>query len=481
MKKLFYLIVLTLILGLVLTGCLLSNVGQVPTSEQSGITYLTKNPSPDLVGLWHFDGNANDSSGNGNNGILGGNATYDTGKFDQALKVDGNGDYVDFGSGVTGPITGDYTVEAWIKPASLSSGRHAAVSFSYMELGQDAGKVYFWQAYDGNWGKGYQYISPSVLLDVTKFSHIVGVFHKDVGVDLYVDGNYIGSDTIKTGTTLNIFGTTYAGQWYQASPGGAWFNGIIDEVRIWDTAYAGFEVSATPEVDFNLVETEHEITATIDPVAPGVTVGLEVIDGPNEGATASDQTDARGQVTLSYTGSSDDGKDVILIWVDRNWNGSWDEGVDYAVTVEKYWLENFVTGGGKINMSTLGLNGKKVALTFGGTVGVLEGLGIVGQFQIVDHANLLREGKGAVSLHCNNFTYLEFSGEEAESPEATHNIAIFEGWFTSNRGDIETLLLKLKIIDNGEPGAGVDIFSTYDDEWYEWKIDGGNFQVHNIE
>jgi len=44
MKKLSYLIVLTLILGLVLTGCsLLSNVGQVPaTTEQSGITYLTK-------------------------------------------------------------------------------------------------------------------------------------------------------------------------------------------------------------------------------------------------------------------------------------------------------------------------------------------------------------------------------------------------------------------------------------------------------
>jgi hypothetical protein len=32
MKKLYYLIVLTLILGLVLTGCLLSNVGQVPTT-----------------------------------------------------------------------------------------------------------------------------------------------------------------------------------------------------------------------------------------------------------------------------------------------------------------------------------------------------------------------------------------------------------------------------------------------------------------
>jgi len=48
MKKLIYLIVLALILGLVLTGCtLLSNIGQVPTSEQSGMSYLTKGGGPE--------------------------------------------------------------------------------------------------------------------------------------------------------------------------------------------------------------------------------------------------------------------------------------------------------------------------------------------------------------------------------------------------------------------------------------------------
>ena len=48
MKKLYYLIVLALILGLVLTGCtLLSNIGQVPTIEQSDITYLTKHTADD--------------------------------------------------------------------------------------------------------------------------------------------------------------------------------------------------------------------------------------------------------------------------------------------------------------------------------------------------------------------------------------------------------------------------------------------------
>ena len=43
MKKLMYLILLALILGLVLTGCLLSNVGQVPTNEQSGVNSIAKN------------------------------------------------------------------------------------------------------------------------------------------------------------------------------------------------------------------------------------------------------------------------------------------------------------------------------------------------------------------------------------------------------------------------------------------------------
>jgi len=50
MKKFYYLIVLALILGLVLTGCsLLSNIGQAPATEQSGINYLTKG-TPFTVG-----------------------------------------------------------------------------------------------------------------------------------------------------------------------------------------------------------------------------------------------------------------------------------------------------------------------------------------------------------------------------------------------------------------------------------------------
>ena len=55
MKKLIYLIILLLILGLVLTGCLLSNVGQVPTTSQTKVK-----PAGNLAGAeevaWNLSG-----------------------------------------------------------------------------------------------------------------------------------------------------------------------------------------------------------------------------------------------------------------------------------------------------------------------------------------------------------------------------------------------------------------------------------------
>jgi len=50
MKKYYFLIIVALILGLVLTGCsLLSNISQVPATEQSGIAYLTRNGEGPII------------------------------------------------------------------------------------------------------------------------------------------------------------------------------------------------------------------------------------------------------------------------------------------------------------------------------------------------------------------------------------------------------------------------------------------------
>ncbi|MDP8231025.1 MAG: LamG domain-containing protein [Candidatus Gorgyraea atricola] len=201
------------------------------------------------VAWWRMDtassGAANgatvsDESGNANNGTAddGANNTgmsWTSGKIGPgALDFDGTDDKVNLGSDVVGSISGDYTVEAWAKPAALDAGRHTIFSWSYMELGQDGSNAYFWQAYDGSWGSGYQYISTTAPLDTTSFHHFVGVHKEDVGVDLYVDGVYIGTDTTKTGSSLNISGTSYLGVYYTGT--GGYFNGDIDDVRIYDYA-----------------------------------------------------------------------------------------------------------------------------------------------------------------------------------------------------------------------------------------------------
>ena len=57
------------------------------------IATVGADPGPGIVGLWHFDNNADDSSGNNLHGAEQGAAGYVSGMFDMALSLDGDGDY----------------------------------------------------------------------------------------------------------------------------------------------------------------------------------------------------------------------------------------------------------------------------------------------------------------------------------------------------------------------------------------------------
>jgi hypothetical protein len=76
MKKLIYLIVLVLILGMVLTGCsLLSNIGQAPATEQSVPNIITKNTQPIEVCL-NFSGFSSGNTVEGMNTVYTGLDIY---------------------------------------------------------------------------------------------------------------------------------------------------------------------------------------------------------------------------------------------------------------------------------------------------------------------------------------------------------------------------------------------------------------------
>ena len=267
MKKYYFLIIVALILGLVLTGCsLLSNISQVPATEQSGITYLTKNGLfSDIVGLWRFDeeegDTAYDSSGNNNYGTL---TNMDTancwvdGKFGNALNFDGVDDYIEVVDSTSLDITGDLTIEAWVKfdsftyPHSYIVGKDTNGQRSY-GLAVDGG--HYGSDYIGRVGFVVFKASgaPSIhwgntVLSTGQWYYIAATYNFVTDgtsvMTIYVDGN--PDSSAKT----NAVGPIYSGSANlqigarQYGTSRCFVDGTIDEVRIYDCALSPSTIEA---------------------------------------------------------------------------------------------------------------------------------------------------------------------------------------------------------------------------------------------
>ena len=75
-----------------------------------------------LVAYYNFDNNVADGSGNGNNGIIYGGATFTTGVLGQAIKLDGVDDYVRYSSTYYNKYN-SLTLTGWIKAPQQKSKR----------------------------------------------------------------------------------------------------------------------------------------------------------------------------------------------------------------------------------------------------------------------------------------------------------------------------------------------------------------------
>ena len=242
MKKLSYLIVIALILGLVLTGCsLLSNIGQAPATEQSGITYLTKGLLSDLVGQWHFDEGtgiiAYDSSGNDNDGTITG-ATYAgsaNAMFGDALSFNGTDDYVKVLDSAGLNVT-DYTLELWINANNFTEMYPTLLNRRVQSA--TAGYYWIWIKNDkivltysnGTIAKSqYWYTSFST----GEWYHIA-LTKSGSSFTMYKNGSSLGTRilTYQNAISGDLFIGTYQGKTNSRYN----FDGLIDEVRIWNTA-----------------------------------------------------------------------------------------------------------------------------------------------------------------------------------------------------------------------------------------------------
>lgn len=198
-----------------------------------------------LNASWHFDegeGNtAYDTSGNDNDGTIYG-ASWTDGKFGEALSYDGSSnDYVNCGNDESLNITDEITIEAWVYkksntfyPGIVSKSRPGTTEQSYSLRFRNDGRAHFFVcANDGTVGS-----ATSSVLENNRWYFLVGTYDKS-HVKLYVDGDEVDSmewsKDIKNVTLGVLIGRSHTS--------GRYFNGTIDEVRIYDRGLSAEEIS----------------------------------------------------------------------------------------------------------------------------------------------------------------------------------------------------------------------------------------------
>lgn len=207
-----------------------------------------------LVGYWPMNEGAgdtvHDASGNSNDGTISGSPSWVTGKIGDALSFNGSNDIVDMGAGSQSTLnfgTSDFSVSFWINPASTSGGGEDVMS--EWPVGGSAGS--FSVATVGNRvlmflnnTSTYKYSNTNALAAGT-WTHVVYVKKSTTNFDVYIngvldDGASAGSIPSSVSAATNDFEIGIGR--YNTD-----FNGLIDDVKIYNRALTSDEVEAQYE------------------------------------------------------------------------------------------------------------------------------------------------------------------------------------------------------------------------------------------
>ncbi len=211
----------------------------------AGALYLanfTPQPHPTAtyggtLGLWKFDGfTLADSSGNGNNGDAVNGGAYSPGypEYYSLQLKSGKSAYVNVPTSPTIDLTTPFTVEAWVKPSSVTSAQGQAIVERYNWLTTDdggfalrltaAGTVLFGIVRQAN---VYNLVTGATVLSAG-WHHVAGVYDGSQ-LRVFLDGRLDGT----LATTLQpASGTTSLKIGVRGNDYGIPFAGVIDEVRL---------------------------------------------------------------------------------------------------------------------------------------------------------------------------------------------------------------------------------------------------------
>lgn len=203
---------------------------------------------------------AGDLSSEGNDGTINGAAWIEDGRIGSALSFE-VGNYVEIAHSASLSITDEITIMAWSNMRVGASGEMAIVSKGTWavndlpyELTVTPGGVIYWQFYND---AGRDTCSPSSP-PVNEWHHIAATYDGAI-FKCYVDGA-LGEEGAYAGTMPENTASVTIGKRSKAAD--CYFNGIIDEVVIFNRALSEGEVNEAMEGISAAIEPSGKITAT---------------------------------------------------------------------------------------------------------------------------------------------------------------------------------------------------------------------------
>ena len=205
-------------------------------------------PSAGLIAWWPGEGNANDVIG-ANNGTPIGGVTFKPGIVGQAFALDGTNGFICTSTAITNPE--NFTLEFWLKTTTTQGG--VLMGFGDSRTGtssnydrhiylDNSGKLHF-----GVFNSGTQMADSVASYNDGYWHHVAAIMSTSAGTSLCVDGALVTNNPSATRAQ------DYSGWWrigennlhdWPSAPSSYYFNGLIDEVSIYDRALSSAEVQA---------------------------------------------------------------------------------------------------------------------------------------------------------------------------------------------------------------------------------------------
>ena len=210
---------------------------------------LAGNASADLVAHWKLDeGSGNtvyDSSSYGNDGAFKGDPQWAAGYYGAALEFDGTGDNIDCGNDDSLNIADEITLSAWINMTQ----RPVVDSWYTIQWKENAYSMYLYGADDTittlaadfwlDTGRADIWDGPDIDIPPNVWTHIAVTFN-GTDFEFYVNGEHDYTQNEPATIEISAINLLF-------TEDGSNFNGLIDDVRIYNRALTQAEIVAAME------------------------------------------------------------------------------------------------------------------------------------------------------------------------------------------------------------------------------------------